>query len=329
MSADPRTQIGELLRNEDRFILATHHRPDGDAIGSTLALALLLKNLGKSVLAWNDDGVPQKFKFLRGSELITPPPQTAQECDVFIAIDTSTRERLGDALGRFRAKKSVVNIDHHVSNENFGDINFVVPEAPATGVLVYEIFRAGNFEITPDIAACLFAAISTDTGSFSYSSTTADCLRVAADLVERGKLDVGELSRHIYESYPLARVQLLQMALSNLKIAANGRLAYYWVTRQMYRDTNARREDTEGVIDNVRAIEGVVVAMMIEEMDEPNSFRISLRSKNPRVDVNQIAQKFGGGGHPAASGARVSGNAADIERQLVTAITEALDRSHA
>jgi bifunctional oligoribonuclease and PAP phosphatase NrnA len=316
-------QIVELLRSQNSFLVLTHYRPDGDAVGSQLALVLVLKGLGKTVEAWNDDEVPAKFRFLPHSDLITRPPAEPKDFDVVIAIDISTWQRVGTAAQRIRNKKHFVNIDHHISNEKFGEINWIVPEAPASGQIAFDLIKRGGFQLTQEIAACLFAAISTDTGSFSYGSTTAESLRVAAELVDTG-INVGEICRHVYESYPYARLMLLQKALAQLELADQKRIAYTWVTVEMFEESGAKREDTEGLIDYARAIEGVLVAVLFEEMAEAGKIRISLRSKHPRIDVNSIARRFGGGGHREAAGARISGEPHETERKVLAVISEAL-----
>jgi phosphoesterase RecJ-like protein len=321
--SDARRQISELLRSQNTFLVLTHHRPDGDAVGSQLALLLLLTNLGKTAEAWNDDDVPAKFRFLPHSDLITRPPAEPKDFDVVIAIDTSTWLRVGTASQRIHSRKHFINIDHHVSNETFADINWVVPEAPASGQIVFDLIKGGGFPLTPEIATCLFAAISTDTGSFSYGNTSAASLRVAAELVDTG-INVGEICRHIYESYPYGRLMLLQKVLARLQLADQKRIAYMWITNAMFEESGAKREDTEGLIDYARAIQGVIVALLFEELTEAGKFRISLRSKHPKVDVNSVASRFGGGGHREAAGARLSGEPQEIERNVLAAVSEAL-----
>ena len=321
--SDACRQISELLRSQNTFLVLTHYRPDGDAVGSQLALLLLLKNLGKTVEAWNDDEVPAKFRFLPHSDLITRPPAEPKDFDVVIAIDTSTWQRVGTAAQRIRSRKHFINIDHHVSNETFADINWVVPEAPASGQIAFDLIKSAGFTLTLEIATCLFAAISTDTGSFSYGNTTAASLRVAAELVDTG-INVGEICRHIYESYPYGRLMLLQKVLARLQLADQKRIAYMWITNSMFEESGAKREDTEGLIDYARAIHGVIVALLFEELTEAGKFRISLRSKHPNVDVNSVARRFGGGGHRAAAGARLSGEPQEIERKVLAAVSEAL-----
>jgi phosphoesterase RecJ-like protein len=316
-------QISELLRSQNTFLVLTHYRPDGDAVGSQLALLLVLKGLGKTVEAWNDDEVPAKFRFLPASQLITRPPGEPKDFDVVIAIDTSTWQRVGTTAQRIGRRKYFINIDHHVSNEKFAEINWIVPESPASGQIVFDLIKRGGFPLTRDIATCLFAAISTDTGSFSYGSTTAASLRAAAELVDTG-INVGEICRQVYESYPYARLMLLQKALAQLQLADQKRIAYTWVTTEMFEESGAKREDTEGLIDYARAIQGVVVAILFEELSEPGKFRVSLRSKHPKIDVNSIARRFGGGGHREAAGARFSGEPHEIERKVLAAVSEAL-----
>ncbi len=316
-------QISELLRGQNSFLVLTHYRPDGDAVGSQLALTILLKDLGKQVEAWNDDEVPAKFRFLPQSNLITRPPAEPKDFDVVIAIDTSTWQRLGSAVQRIHTRKHFVNIDHHVSNEKFADINWIVPAAPASGQIAFDLVKRGGFKLTREMATCLFAAISTDTGSFSYGSTTAESLRVAAELVDTG-INVGEICRHVYESYPYARLMLLQKALAQLQLTDGNRVAYTWVTTEMFEESGAKREDTEGLIDYARAIDGVLVAILFEEMTEPGKTRISLRSKHPKLDVNSVARRFGGGGHREAAGARIAGEPHEIERKVLAVVSEAL-----
>ena len=316
-------EIAEILRREQTFLILTHYRPDGDAIGSQLALTLLLRNLGKTVEAWNDDDVPAKFKFLPGAKLITRPPATPKAFDVVIAIDSSNWQRVGTSAEKIASRKHFINIDHHVSNDKFAQINWIVTESPASGQIAFDLIKRGHFTLTAEIAQCLFAAISTDTGSFMFGNTTAACLRVAAELVETG-INVGELSRHVYESYPYARLRMLQMALADLKLTDHKRTAYFWLTKDMFNNSGAKREDTEGLIDFARAIEGVVVALLFEELDEPSKFRVSFRSKHPQVDVNSIARHFGGGGHREAAGARLTGLPHDVETRVLAAVTAAI-----
>jgi phosphoesterase RecJ-like protein len=255
--------------------------------------------------------------------MIHRPPAEPRDFDVVIAIDISTWQRAGTGAQRIRSRKHFINIDHHVSNERFAEINWIVPDAPASGQIAYDLIKRGGFELTREMAVCLFAAISTDTGSFAYANTTAESLRVAADLVDKG-IDVGNVCQHIYESYPFARLQLLQQALADITLVHEKRIAYSWVTNKMFAKSTAQREDTEGLIDYARSIDGVYVAVLFEELSEPGKVRISLRSKHPKIDVNSIARHFGGGGHHEAAGARLTGAPHEVETKVLQTIGAAL-----
>lgn len=316
-------QIGDAIRAHQSFVVLSHNRPDGDAIGSQLALGLCLQQLGKTVKVWNDDGVPRKFKFLPHSELVQKPPPQPQAFDVVIGVDNAALERFGESMKAVASKKLFINIDHHVSNPRFGDTVWIDTEAPATGQIIHALIKHNHFPMNADIGACLYAAILTDTGSFQFPNTTPESLRVAAELLET-RFDLGNLARHIYGNYPLARAKLLRGILDNLKFAHDHRVAYYWITREMYQRSGAHSEDTEGLIDHVRAIDTVIVAVSFEEMDEPNRFRASFRSKHPDVDVNRIAQTFGGGGHREAAGTRIRGTKEEVEQRVLAAIENEL-----
>ena len=311
--------ITEALRAHSQFTLMSHVRPDGDALGCIIALGLALRQLGKDVTLWNEDGVAEKFRFLPGWELVSRPPGEPREVEVAIALDTATRQRLGTALAAVKSAKLWINIDHHVSNEGYGDLSYIDSTAPATGQILYDLIEFAGFPLTPDIAENLFAAISTDTGSFQYSNTTARTYEIGAALIRAG-VKVGDLSQKMYESYPLRRVHLLRALLNVLEITCDGRVASFVLTQKMVEELGVLPEDNEGLIDTIRAIDGIIVAAFIEELASEDTVRISLRSKDPRVDVCKICQQFQGGGHTLAAGARVRGKVADVEAQVLTAI---------
>ncbi|MFA5192228.1 MAG: bifunctional oligoribonuclease/PAP phosphatase NrnA [Verrucomicrobiia bacterium] len=316
------TQIGDIIRGHQTFLVAGHFRPDGDVLACQIALGLTLQTLGKTVEVWNPDGMSRKYSFLPHADLVRKPPSQARAFDVVIAVDTATQDRLGNIRERIASQKVLVNLDHHASNGRFGDINWIEPKAAASGELVHQLLRDNRWPITPAIAANLFIAIATDTGSFQYSNTTPATLRTAAELVEAGA-NVAELSRQCFGSYPLARVRLLQLALADMKLAADNRIGWLWLTKEMYRQSNALPEDSEGLIDHVRAIDSVLVAAVFEQ-DDSGNVRISLRSKSDKIDVNKIAAQFGGGGHAAAAGARIPGEPAVVEAAALKAIEQAV-----
>lgn len=316
------TQLGDIIRRHQTFLVAGHVRPDGDVLSCQLALGLTLQGLGKTVEIWNPDGMPHKYAFLPHAHLVQPPPAQARAFDVVIAVDTATRDRLGGICDRLIPGTIGVNIDHHISNTRYGEVNWIETQAAATAEMIYALLQANQWPLTPDIASCLFVGVSTDTGSFRYSNTTPRTLRLAADLVEAGA-NVAELSRRCFESYPLARVRLLQLALAGLKLTAGNRIGRVWLTPEMYQQSGALSEDSEGLIDSVRAIDPVVVAIVFEQ-EKGGTVRISLRSKSKQVSADKIASQFGGGGHAAAAGAHVPGDPAAAEAAVLKAAEEAL-----
>ena len=307
--------IAGALRQHHRFAVLSHIRPDGDALGSTLALALSLKELGKDVRAWNEEGMLEKYRFLAGAELLTLPPNAPEEFDVAIALDTATQNRLGKAAEAVRKVKLWINIDHHPSNPGYGDLVYIDPLAPATGQILFELITTAKLPMTPAVAENLYAAISTDTGSFQYSNTTARTFEIAADLIRAG-VNVGRLSQLLYENYPKRRVELLRLLLGTMQFGCDDRLAWFSLSQEMAKSVGALPEDNEGLIDHLRAIRGIIVAIFFEELAD-GKVRVSMRSKNEAVDVCAICQSFGGGGHTLAAGARVPGRLSEVAQKIV------------
>lgn len=312
-------KIGEILRTHQSFVLLSHVRPDGDAIGSQIGLGFALKAAGKSVRLINEDGLPENLDFLPGSEAIETPPAEPLDIEIAIALDTATKPRLGDrALHAASKAKLWLNIDHHISNPAYGDINLIDSSSPATGQIVYELIRTLDLPLPAESRDAIYVAVSTDTGSFQYPSTTAKTYEMAADLIRRG-LDVGDLNCKTYDNHPFRRVELMRALLNTLALTASGRVAS-WELRDDTRATlSLRPEDSEGLIDIIRAIRGVIVAVFFEELPD-GKIRISMRSKDSRIDVCAIASEFGGGGHSLAAGIRMAGPIEDARRKVLAAI---------
>jgi phosphoesterase RecJ-like protein len=300
----------------------SHVRPDGDALGCTIAMALCLKRMGKDVTAWNEEGVLEKFRYLPGHEIVTTPPIEPQRFDVAIVLDTATRERVGTCLPAVGYAELWVNIDHHPTNPRFGDLVHIDPVAPATGQILYELFRSCELPLDSRIAENLFAAISTDTGSFQYPATTARTYEIGAELIRAG-VDVGALSQKMYESYPRRRLELLRALLNTLRFSAGDRCASVSLSKATASQLAVLPEDNEGLIDHIRAIDSVVVAAFFEELAD-GKVRISLRSKDPRADVAKVCGQFAGGGHTLAAGARIKGTLAEVQEHVLAAIDTAL-----
>lgn len=315
-------KIIETIRSSRTICIVGHVRPDGDCIGSQLGLALALKGDGKDVTCWNEHEVPDKLAFLDTQKMFELP-KAGRTFDCVIATDCASFERLGKAGECIGDRKVFINIDHHASNTRYADINWVSSREPSSGELIYRLLKAGHWPITRAIADCLFTAVSTDTGSFQYQTTTPATFQVASHLVERGA-DLARISEEVYQSYPLARVQLLRHVYNKFRLTHDKRTGYFWLKKRDFARTGAQREDAEGLIDHIRAIEGVIVAVVFEET-EPELTRISLRSKSDDVDVNAIAGEFGGGGHKAAAGARIAGKPIAAQRRVLNAIKKALN----
>lgn len=320
--------IADALHARRSFVVMSHHRPDGDAYGCQLAMGLCLRELGKDVTLWNEDGMMEKFRFLPGADAIVAPAVDGpkQDFDALVALDCSTFARLGKPLRSLGKIGLTVNLDHHISNERYGDLVHIDAQAPATGQLLYEFFVSQNLPFTAGMAANLFVAISTDTGSFQYSNTTARTFDITADLVRRGA-NVAALSQACYERQPLRRAWLLRDVFNDMSLTCDNRIASAALTIAQSTKLGLRAGDTEGVIDHLRAIDTVEVAAFFEEMitgsGEP-AVRVSLRSKREDCDVSEICAKFGGGGHRLAAGARVLGLLPDIRQQVTQAIHDPL-----
>jgi len=317
-------RIIEGIKQSDTICIAGHIRPDGDCVGSQLGLTLALQNEGKKVICWNEDSIPQKYRFL-DCEGTIQKPKRGLKFDCVIATDAASFERLGTVGQCVTDRKLFINIDHHESNTRYGDLNWISAREPSTGELIFRLMQAAKWPITKPIANCLFTAVSTDTGSFQYPSTRPGTYHVAGELVRRGA-DLAKITDEVYQSYPLSRARLLRHVYSHFRLTHNDRIAYFWLKKADFARTGAESSDSEGLIDHIRAIEPVVVACVFEEI-EPRLTRISLRSKNEKVNVNEIAAQFGGGGHPAAAGARIPGTPLSVQRKVIAAIKRTLNSS--
>ncbi|HJT79948.1 MAG TPA: bifunctional oligoribonuclease/PAP phosphatase NrnA [Chthoniobacterales bacterium] len=318
MTASKFHEIGRALREHQRFAVLSHVRPDGDALGSQLAMGLSLIQLGKEVAIWNEDGMLEKYAFMPRRELLTKPPADPQEFDVVLALDTAIQNRLGTAGQAIKSSKLCINIDHHPSNPGYGDLVCIDPDAPATGQILFELIRSEGLPFDRDIAENLYVAISTDTGSFQYPNTTARTFEIGAELVRAG-VNVGDISQRLYENYPRRRVELLRELLGTMRFNAQGTVANFSLSLQTANRLGVLPEDNEGLIDHLRAIRGVIVAVFFEELPD-GKVRVSMRSKDEAADVCAICKQFGGGGHTLAAGARVKGTLPEVEQRVLDAV---------
>jgi len=315
-------KILEIIRKSQTICVAGHVRPDGDCIGSQLALASALRDQDKDVVCWNEDDMPAKLAFLDTRKLMDKP-KTGKHFDCVITTDCASFERLGKVGPCIADRDAFINIDHHESNTQYGEVNWIDPE-PSTGELIYRLLDTAKWKITPDIANSLFAAISTDTGSFQYSNTKPSTLYISGQLIEKGA-DLAKVCNEVYQSYPLSRVRLLRHVYNKFRLTHDNQIAYFWLKKADYSRTGAEPADSEGLIDHIRAIEPVVIACLFEEI-EPELTRISLRSKDDRVDVNEVAKGLGGRRHPTKERERVASRPMSVQRQVINALKKALKK---
>ena len=318
-------EIGRWIQEYDSFVLLSHVRPDGDAIGSQIALGFALEALGKKVRLINEDGLPGNLGFMSGSDRIETPPAEAIETDVVIALDTATQPRLGErSLAAVEGCKRWINIDHHKSNPGYGDLPLIDAGSPATGQIVYRLIREFDLPMPDESRDAIYVATSTDTGSFQYPSTNAETYEMAADLIRRGA-DIGTLNSQTYNSHPLRRVSLMRALLNTMELVCDDRVAYWSLTREVIDDLGIKPEDSEGLIDIIRGIDTVIVAIFFEELAD-GKIRVSMRSKDPRADVCRIGMKFGGGGHSLAAGIRMPGPISDARARLLSVVEEEISK---
>jgi len=310
-------EIMELLRAEDAFVIAGHRDPDGDSLGSSLALGLALEGMGKRVAVLSADPLFAAYARLPESDRISVSTVAPEGFPVAILMECNEVARSGiEGLDG----RTIVNIDHHANNPGFGDLNWVDPAVAAVGVMIYRLLQAMDVEITADMATHLYVAILTDTGSFRYSNTDAEAFRVCAELLELG-VDAALVAEAIYEDVPRDKVRLLAAGLSSLIIEPDGRVAFM----VLHHETLAMspgKPDTEGIVNHAKAIDGVSVAALFKEV-EPQHYRVSLRSDGA-VDVASIAGGFGGGGHPRAAGCMVAGGLDEAKDAVLSVVRGAL-----
>lgn len=320
-------ELQHAIETHRRFAVVAHFRPDGDAIGSTLATGMLLRALGKEVVLWNEDPVPARFAFLPEADSIQPiPPALPEDVDALICVDSGNLSRLGAAAtARFKEAPFTINIDHHATNSLYADVNHVEGECAACGLVLYHfIVRELGLPLTRPLAEVLYAAISTDTGSFQYPSTTPETMRIGAELLEAG-VDVGDMNRRLYQEKPYSTLIVTRDVLNNMVLEEDGMLSHYSMPAGRRTALGAGLDDTKDLVDIIRVVAGVKVAAIFEDMED-GVIRVSLRSKDRRIDVSQIAAQFGGGGHCLASGIRMRGGLEVCRQQVLDAIRTALRR---
>ena len=303
-----------FIRAHDDFLLISHVSPDGDTLGSGLALYAALVQLGKRAQLVCEEPVPHIYRFLPNAGQVALPT-SARQTDAVICIDCADIARTGRCRPLFDAAGYTLNVDHHGTNNRYAQNNFV-QKAGATGELIYEILLRLKVSLTKDIASCLYAALTTDTGNFAYSDTTPDTLRIAAELLEAG-IDLPYLNRALFRTVPLHKTKLLGVAITKTQLFEHGRIGMSALTQADMKSCNATGEDAEGIIDTIRDIDTVEIAALLRESSD-GLIRVSLRGKSA-ADVSQIAVASGGGGHRLAAGCTLAGPIEDAYERILSA----------
>ena len=306
------TSIVAAIAANTSFLITTHESPDGDAIGSSLALASYLLGLGKEVTIYTCDPVPDLYAFLPLADTVVHRIQQ-RHYDVCFVLDVGEFRRAGAELASYKDIGMFINVDHHLLCENFGAINLIDSQAAATGVLIYRIIRAAGHTVDYSTALCIYTAVITDTGSFRYSNANPEAFAVAGEMVAKG-INTWSIAEKLYESQPRQRLELLALALSTLTVSPHGDYAALAVTLDMYAQTGANAELTDGFVNYPRSLRGVEVAIFFREIRE-GLFKVGFRSKG-KVDVSALAAAFGGGGHHNAAGCTVAGTLAEVRKTI-------------
>jgi phosphoesterase RecJ-like protein len=319
----PPSEIVRLIHDADSILVMTHVHPDGDALGSQLALGNILESLGKKVFLYGETQPSHLYEFLPGCDKIGSvlPPLAEFSCGM--ALDCGDRYRLGTAMADLLALPVIV-IDHHSGHKEFGGYRWLDPERASTGEMIFDLGMALGADISYETAYCLYAAIVSDTGSFKYPSTTADTFRIAGELVSKG-VQPGDVAGKLFDNFTVSRLRLLKMVLDSLELHAEDRIAIITARREMFSATGARQEDTENFINYPRSVDTVKVSAFLKEA-ENGVVGVSLRSKGRDCDVAQIAASFGGGGHRNAAGFKVAGgNLSKVREELLAELLRLME----
>ena len=316
------TQVGGLIDAHQEVLILGHKDADGDTLGCSLAFAEALRTMGKRVWVIIPPPVPQMYDWLPGYDQIVERPPADADPQLVLFFDAGNMERSGTAVRHIAAHATIVNIDHHLTNAMFGDLNLIDPKAAAVGEMVIDMLDSYGYEITPTIATNLYTAIMTDTGGFRHENTTAEALEHAARLARLGA-DPGQIASMVYKSRPITTVKLSGLAVAGMQVEMDGRLAWAKVTRKMLREAGAMMAESEDIIDTLNSLAGLDVAIIFKEVGARLT-KISVRSRGS-VDAASLCGRFGGGGHLRAAGAEVSLRLEEAVPAVLEAAREAIE----
>ncbi len=309
----PRDEIVRTLNAAQNVLVATHIHPDGDALGSQIAMGNILRSLGKNVFLYGEDQVSHLYRFLPGSAEIESLLPALNGFDCAIALDCGDCNRLGAAMDALLTIHPFMVVDHHVGHREFGDLRWIASDRASTGEMVYDLAEAMGAELSFESAYCLYAAIVSDTGSFKYSSTSAETFRIAGELLRKG-VKPAEVSGKLFDNFTVKRLNLMRLVLDSLQLHADDRLAMIAAPREVFIKTGTTQADAETFINYPRSLDTVKVAAFLKET-EKGLVSVSLRSKGTEYDVAQVAAAFGGGGHRNAAGFKLPDTTIDEVRE--------------
>jgi phosphoesterase RecJ-like protein len=309
------------IERHDNFLITSHIDPEGDSLGSQLALAQLLKAKKKNYIVVNHSPIPRHYKFLPFLNMIKKPSKQLQ-ADVVLILDCPEINRIGGIERLISNDSLVVNIDHHISNKRFADINWVEPNTSCTAEMIYKLYQCFNIKLDKKIALCLYVGILVDTGSFHYSNTSTYTHRLASQLL-KFNIKPAWVYEQLYENMAISDLRLFSLVLDTVKTDSTGKIAWIKLTQRMLKRTKTKVKEGECFIGKIRALQGVKLAIFFRETEEKDKIKVSLRSKGD-VDVNKIAQIFGGGGHKAASGLTIKGSLNKAEELVIGQVKKIL-----
>ena len=311
--------IKETLEKYDDFLITSNINLDGDAVGAELAMHFILQKMHKKSTIINEDKLPEIYSFLPDSQQIYDFQSSnlpEHQYSVAIVLDSSNLDRIGKVIKFLKQPKIIINLDHHSSNENFGQINYVNPSSSSVGEIIYNLTRYIDRNILDSkIASCLFTAIMTDTGSFKYQNVNSKTFKIAADLIKKGAI-AHTIANEVYNKKTHSGLILLGKALSTLKVDFSKKVAWIYITRKMMEESTAKDEDTEGIIDLITTLKNIEVSVLFRETND-QKIKVSFRSKG-NFDVNKFSQKFNGGGHPGSAGCLCYAKLEEIKEKIIS-----------
>lgn len=317
-------QIIQRIKSSRHLLVASHAEPDGDAVGALLAFGLAVLKMDKKATLYNASRIPAVYRFLPAVERIVPHIKKANTYDTAVVLDCGNLTRIGAAEAVVGRIPTIINIDHHISNTRFGDLQLIDTAACSTSEIIYRLIKALPVALDRDIGTALYTGILTDTGSFRFSNTNQAAFAISQKLTDLG-VRPHQVAQHVYGTYSLGRIKLLNLALDSIEISDNGKLSMMTVTRSMLEKTKTNSEDVDGLINYARRIKNVKIAALIQEQangkkatkQTGSSYHVSLRSDGT-VDVAAIASSFGGGGHISAAGFQVKGSLRHLKSEIIT-----------